>query len=172
MRRLVVKVGSGLLAGWGTRLDRGVAVDVVGQLCELADADTQVVLVSSGAVALGCERLGLDQRPADIPTVQAAAALLARRLQEGGAEVLHAVRFNQALVAFGDDACTAATAAAIQRDGRCWAAAAPYHGRVVLRLSVSSWRTSEADIEEAARAILECAAAVSAAQQAVTAADS
>lgn len=75
MRRLVVKVGSGLLAGWGTRLDRGVAVDVVGQLCELADADTQVVLVSSGAVALGCERLGLDQRPADIPTVQAAAAI-------------------------------------------------------------------------------------------------
>jgi glutamate/tyrosine decarboxylase-like PLP-dependent enzyme len=100
------------------------------------------------------------------------AALLAQRLQEGGAELLHAVRFNQALVAFGNDACTAATAAAIQRDGRCWAAAAPYHGRVVLRLSVSSWRTSEVDIEEAARAILECAAAVSAAQQAVMAADS
>jgi len=48
---------------------------VVAQLCDLHEAGRQVVLVSSGAVALGCERLGLDQRPGDIPTVQAAAAI-------------------------------------------------------------------------------------------------
>lgn len=75
MKRLVVKVGSGLLAGWGTHLDRGVARSVVTQLCDLHQAGRQVILVSSGAVALGCERLGLDRRPEDIPTVQAAAAI-------------------------------------------------------------------------------------------------
>jgi len=72
---LVVKVGSGLLAGWGAQLDRGAARAVVSQLCDLHEAGLEVVLVSSGAVALGCERLGLDQRPEDIPTVQAAAAI-------------------------------------------------------------------------------------------------
>lgn len=70
-----MKVGSGLLAGWGTHLDRGAARDVVGQICQLRAGGSEVVLVSSGAVALGCERLGLEERPGDIPTIQAAAAI-------------------------------------------------------------------------------------------------
>ena len=74
-RRVVVKVGSGLLAGWGTHLDRGVARGVVAQICDRIDEGLEVVLVCSGAVALGCERLGIEQRPEDIPTVQAAAAI-------------------------------------------------------------------------------------------------
>ena len=74
-RRIVVKVGSGLLAGWGTRLDRAVAEDVVAQVCDVRAGGVEVVLVSSGAVALGCERLGLERRPTDIPSVQAAAAI-------------------------------------------------------------------------------------------------
>jgi glutamate/tyrosine decarboxylase-like PLP-dependent enzyme len=83
---------------------------------------------------------------------------LAVLLQEGGAELVSPVVFNQALVRFGDDRRTAAVAADVQRDGRCWLGATTVAGRVVLRLSVSSWRTTHADIESAARAILECAA--------------
>ncbi len=75
MKRIVLKVGSGLLAGWGTHLDRGVALEVVGQLSDLRAMGLEVVLVSSGAVALGCERLGIEDRPTDIPTIQAAAAI-------------------------------------------------------------------------------------------------
>ena len=74
--------------------------------------------------------------------------------------------FNQALISFGSDAVTAAAVDALQRGGRCWAGAAPYHGRVVMRLSVSSWRTTEADVREAAHVMLECAAAAAAAEAA------
>lgn len=74
-RRVVVKVGSGLLAGWGASFDRAAAGRVVDQLCDSLDRGYEAVLVSSGAVALGCERLGLAERPADMPTLQAAAAI-------------------------------------------------------------------------------------------------
>ena len=84
---------------------------------------------------------------------------LASRLEDAGVEVLHHA-FNQVLVTFG--ASTARVAAAVQEDGRCWAAAASFHGRPVLRLSVCSWATTEDDIDLAVRAILECARAVSA----------
>ena len=65
--------------------------------------------------------------------------------------------FNQALVRFcDDDDITAAVAAAAQRDGRCWVAATQYQGRTVIRISVSSWATTDGDVEAAARAILAC----------------
>jgi len=74
-RRVVVKVGSGLLADWGASLDRAIARRVVDQVCDCLEGGRQIVLVSSGAVALGCEHLGLDERPEDMPTLQAAAAI-------------------------------------------------------------------------------------------------
>jgi glutamate/tyrosine decarboxylase-like PLP-dependent enzyme len=85
------------------------------------------------------------------------AARLALLLQEGGAELLHPVVFNQALIRFGTDARTTAVAAAVQTDGRCWVGSTTYHGMVVIRLSVSSWMTTADDVGVAARAILECA---------------
>ena len=89
------------------------------------------------------------------------AAALAGFLERGGATLLHTVVFNQALVHFsGDDARTAAVAAAAQLDGRCWVAATKYKGRSVIRLSVSCWATTSNDVEVAARAILECAASL------------
>ena len=89
------------------------------------------------------------------------AASLAVLLERGGATLLHPVIFNQALVHFGgDDARTAAVAAAAQLDGRCWVAATRFQGRTVLRLSVSCWATTSNDVEIAARAILECAASL------------
>jgi glutamate/tyrosine decarboxylase-like PLP-dependent enzyme len=88
------------------------------------------------------------------------AAQLAGLLQKGGATLVHPLLFNQGLVHFDTDAKTSAVAASAQLDGRCWVAAARYKGRTVIRLSVSSWATTDEDVKIAAKAILECAAKI------------
>lgn len=78
-RRAVVKIGTGVL----TSPDGGFDRDRFGSLCEeLATLamDRHLVVVSSGAIALGAERLGLRTRPRDIPSKQAAAAVGQSRL--------------------------------------------------------------------------------------------
>ena len=74
-RNWVVKVGSALLTDHGT----GISVDALDEWCRqiaaLSAAGKRVVLVSSGAVAEGCRRLGFDVRPRTIHELQAAAAV-------------------------------------------------------------------------------------------------
>ena len=70
----VVKIGSSSLRGADGRLDRDQVANLAAQLARARAAGTQLVLVSSGAVAAGMGVLGLDQRPVDLPTLQAAAA--------------------------------------------------------------------------------------------------
>ena len=74
-RRWVVKVGSALLTAEGRRLDLGVIHGLVQQLVTLRERGCEVVLVSSGAVAAGGVRLGFDERPGDLHSLQAAAAV-------------------------------------------------------------------------------------------------
>lgn len=71
----VVKVGSRVLTDAQGRLDREQVHRLSKQLCELADAGKQVVLVSSGAVASGVGKLGLPARPTDLAQLQAVAAV-------------------------------------------------------------------------------------------------
>ncbi|MGH3666246.1 MAG: glutamate 5-kinase [Egibacteraceae bacterium] len=73
--RAVVKVGSSSLRGDHGGLDRDLVEDLVAQLAEVQRGGTQVVLVSSGAVAAGIGPLGLGRRPADLPGLQAAASV-------------------------------------------------------------------------------------------------
>ena len=61
------------------------------------------------------------------------------------------------LVAFGDDARTDAVVAAVQRDGTVWCGPTIWHGRRAMRFSVSSWATSDADVERAADAVVRLA---------------
>lgn len=74
-RRWVVKVGSALLTAEGRRLDKGVIHGLVQQLVTLRERGCEVVLVSSGAVAAGAVRLGFEDRPEDLHSLQAAAAV-------------------------------------------------------------------------------------------------
>lgn len=77
VKRLVIKVGTGTLADGQGRFDRQNCARLAAELAEAARG-RQVVLVSSGAVALGAERLGLARvrgKPWDIPTKQACAAV-------------------------------------------------------------------------------------------------
>lgn len=79
-KRWVVKIGSALLTNDG----RGLALEAirgwVEQLAQLRQQGHQLILVSSGAVAAGMERLGLSVRPTELPELQAAAAVGQMRL--------------------------------------------------------------------------------------------
>ncbi|MDL1864841.1 glutamate 5-kinase [Betaproteobacteria bacterium PRO5] len=74
-RRIVVKVGSSLVTNEGHGLDRCALGGWAGQIYRLRQMGKEVVLVSSGAVAEGMQRLGWKIRPAALYELQAAAAV-------------------------------------------------------------------------------------------------
>ncbi|MDG2114460.1 MAG: pyridoxal-dependent decarboxylase [Actinomycetota bacterium] len=83
------------------------------------------------------------------------AARFARALDVAGIDVLNEVALNQVVVAFGDDDTTDAVIAGVQEDGRMWAGPTTWRGQRAMRLSVSSWRTTEDDIDASAEAVIE-----------------
>jgi glutamate 5-kinase len=74
-RRIVVKVGSTLVTNDGRGLDRSAIARWAAQLGALRGMGKEVVLVSSGAIAEGMQRLGWVKRPQSIHELQAAAAV-------------------------------------------------------------------------------------------------
>ncbi|MFO0940885.1 MAG: glutamate 5-kinase [Pirellulales bacterium] len=72
---IVVKVGSRVLSSSTGQLDESRIASLSSQLVELTKLGKQVVLVSSGAVASGVGKLGLERRPADLAQLQAVAAV-------------------------------------------------------------------------------------------------
>lgn len=74
-RKVVVKVGSSLLANLSGGINLEFLTRLVAALAAQKKAGRDVVLVSSGAVAAGCVELGLKKRPAILPQLQAAAAV-------------------------------------------------------------------------------------------------
>lgn len=74
-RRVVVKVGSSLVTNEGRGLDADAIARWARQIAELRAQGRQVVLVSSGAIAEGMQRLGWGRRPQQIHELQAAAAV-------------------------------------------------------------------------------------------------
>lgn len=74
-KTLIVKVGSSLVTNNGEGLDRVAIAAWAAQISTLVKQGKQVVLVSSGAVAEGMQRLGWKKRPVEINELQAAAAV-------------------------------------------------------------------------------------------------
>jgi hypothetical protein len=66
---------------------------------------------------------------------------------------------NQVLVAFGDDRTTRSVIKAIQDEGTCWCGVTVWHGVTAMRISVSNWSTSTADVERSLEAMLRIARA-------------
>ncbi|CBJ50052.1 MULTISPECIES: glutamate 5-kinase [Ralstonia solanacearum species complex] len=103
-RRLVVKVGSSLVTDDGRGLDQAAIARWAAQIAALRAAGKEVVLVSSGAIAEGMQRLGWAKRPKEIHELQAAAAVG----QMGLAQVYesefarHGIRTAQVLLTHGD----------------------------------------------------------------------
>jgi glutamate/tyrosine decarboxylase-like PLP-dependent enzyme len=96
----------------------------------------------------------------------------ARRFADGlrgatGVAILNDVVLNQVLVRFsppggGDDPAAAddftrRVIAAVQADGTCWLGGSTWRGMAVMRISVSNWSTTEADVDLSIEAILRCA---------------
>jgi glutamate/tyrosine decarboxylase-like PLP-dependent enzyme len=80
-------------------------------------------------------------------------------LRAGGFEVLNEVVINQVLVSFGDAAITREVIRRIQEDGTCWCGATEWQGKTAMRISVSSWATTEGDVERSLEAIVRIARA-------------
>ena len=74
VRRLVVKVGSGLITAAGSGADP-VRIEMLADQIAGLRTDREVVLVTSGAIVTGTARLALGERPRSIPEKQAAAAV-------------------------------------------------------------------------------------------------
>jgi len=89
----------------------------------------------------------------------------AKRFADGltamGFEVLNEVTLNQVLVSFGTPDATERVIAAIQEDGTCWCGGTVWQGRTAMRISVSSWATTEADVDRSLEAMGRAARAVS-----------
>ena len=90
------------------------------------------------------------------------AARMATNLgREPGIEILNEVVLNQVLVRCGDR--TPAVIARVQEEGVCWVGGTTWSGRDAMRISVSSWRTTERDIDRSADSIVRAHRAVYAA---------
>ena len=74
-----------------------------------------------------------------------------------GFKILNDVVLNQVLVSFGDAATTNRVVAEIQVDGTCWCGGTVWQGQTAMRISVSSWATTDADVERSLEAIIRIA---------------
>ena len=91
-RRIVVKLGTGLLTNAQNQLARAEIERLVGQLAALQRDGREVLVVSSGAIAAGMSALGMATRPKDLAQLQACAAIGQCRLM---------TMYDEAFVRFG-----------------------------------------------------------------------
>jgi glutamate/tyrosine decarboxylase-like PLP-dependent enzyme len=86
----------------------------------------------------------------------------ARRFAEAftraGHHVLNDVVINQVLVSFGAPDITRQVIARVQQDGTCWCGGTLWQGKTAMRVSVSSWATTDRDVSRSIEAILRIAA--------------
>ena len=88
------------------------------------------------------------------------AKMFAEGLTEAGFEVVNDVAFNQVLVSFGDAETTNNVIKEIQNDGTCWCGGTIWQGKTIMRISVSSWATTEEDVKLSLSAMIKAAGKV------------
>jgi glutamate/tyrosine decarboxylase-like PLP-dependent enzyme len=86
------------------------------------------------------------------------ATRFAEGLLAGGYSVLNEVVLNQVLVSFGNAERTRDVIRRIQEEGTCWCGGTVWQGQTAMRISVSSWATTDEDVERSLAAILRAAA--------------
>jgi glutamate/tyrosine decarboxylase-like PLP-dependent enzyme len=87
------------------------------------------------------------------------ASRFAEELSAAGYQILNDVVLNQVLVSFGDGETTRKVIAALQDDGTCWCGGTVWQGHTAMRISVSSWATTENDVKQSLNAMVRIAAA-------------
>jgi len=93
-KRVVVKIGSSLFASDKSKLDTGLLGQFAGEISGLIKGGKEVVIVSSGAIALGMAILKLTQRPKRLELLQAAAAIGQHELMHVYKLALNKYRLN------------------------------------------------------------------------------
>lgn len=104
-KRIVMKFGSGILArADGSALEAAQFVRFAREVSALVKAGHECIIVSSGAVAAGLKTVGLSERPGDLPTIQACAAVGQSKLMELYAKAFakHRVNVAQLLLTHDD----------------------------------------------------------------------
>jgi glutamate/tyrosine decarboxylase-like PLP-dependent enzyme len=103
------------------------------------------------------KHLGRDGLATMIERCCAHAQRFAAGLAAAGHTVLNEVELNQVMVSFGSPERTRRVIAAVQAEGTCWCSGTVWQGHTAMRISVSSWATTEADVERSLAAILKVA---------------
>ncbi|HVN55525.1 MAG TPA: aminotransferase class V-fold PLP-dependent enzyme, partial [Anaerolineaceae bacterium] len=85
------------------------------------------------------------------------ASRFAQGFRAAGFRILNDVVLNQVLVSFGDPQTTQCVITGIQEDGTCWCGGTIWQGQTAMRISVSSWATTEEDVERSLEAMIRVA---------------
>jgi glutamate/tyrosine decarboxylase-like PLP-dependent enzyme len=85
------------------------------------------------------------------------ATMFAEGFRKAGFDVLNDVVLNQVLASFGAPEKTRRVIVAVQREGTCWCGGTEWQGHTAMRVSVSSWATTDADVERSLAAIVKIA---------------
>ena len=81
----------------------------------------------------------------------------AQELRNAGFQVLNDVVINQVMVSFGSPDITQEVIRRLQLDGTCWCGGTVWQGKTAMRISVSSWATTDADVERSVAAMIRIA---------------
>jgi glutamate/tyrosine decarboxylase-like PLP-dependent enzyme len=105
----------------------------------------------------GLKSLGRSGMAGIVERTSRHAQRFAEGLRAAGYQVLNDVVINQVLVDFGSPEKTLATVAAVQEEGTCWCGSTVWQGKTAMRISVSSWVTTDEDVERSLAAIIAAA---------------
>jgi glutamate/tyrosine decarboxylase-like PLP-dependent enzyme len=106
----------------------------------------------------GLRSLGREGMAAIVERTCSHARRFAAGLKAAGYEILNDVVINQVLVSFGSPEKTLRTIARLQAEGTCWCGSTVWQGHTAMRISVSSWATTEDDVDRSLSAMLKAAA--------------
>jgi glutamate/tyrosine decarboxylase-like PLP-dependent enzyme len=85
------------------------------------------------------------------------ASRFAQELEAAGCQILNDVVLNQVLVSFGSADVTRRVVQRVQEEGTCWCGGTQWQGHVAMRISVSSWGTTDEDVQRSLDVILRIA---------------
>lgn len=105
----------------------------------------------------GLRSLGLSGMAEIVERTSGQAKRFAAGLRAAGYRVLNDVVINQVLVSFGSAERTLRTVARLQQEGSCWCGSTVWQGHTAMRISVSSWATTEDDVDRSLEAMLKAA---------------
>ncbi len=97
-KRIVIKVGTRVVTEKENKISKDTIGALVGQVSEATREKDEIIIVSSGAIALGLSRMGLERRPQEIDLLQAAAALGQSRLMHAYEEEFSKGRYEIAQI--------------------------------------------------------------------------